>query len=630
MKQVLALVGLFWLCCLQLKAQISSADTIKHLPDFTARGHRFESFNTGAKMVQTDSLVKLISVNDNIAQLLSYNSQVFIRAYGHNQIATSSFRGAGAQHTAVLWNGINLQNSLLGQTDLSLLPAGFMDDIGVYYGGNSALYGAGAIGGAIMLNNSSAFNKNGANYQIGRGSFGMIQHRLALTYGTNKSYIKARFYHQSAQNNIEYHNYTLAEKPLQKLVHAEQRSNGLMLETGYKINTKQEINLRYWYGYTDRDIPPTIGMAVNNSYQIDEANRLGIEWKRTSTKSRWIGRAAFVNEYLNYNDPTTYNSGISKSKTFISELENTTQINPNTALNFGVNYTGNFVQSSGYTKNVSRNSIAAFVSLNNNWSKKFKTTVNLRQDFIDTEFKPFTAGAGADYKFSKYISLLAQFNKSFRMPTLNDLYWVTGNLNLLPEQGYSQDLGLSAKGTTEHAYFSIQLNGFNRQINNWILWQPYGGSWTPQNLLQVWSRGIEWNTRYTYCYKKFMWSARGDLNYILSTNQKANLQNDVTVGKQLIYIPRLTYQTWLTFTYSNAYLAFNQTYTGYRFTSSDNSSFVDDYLLVNMFMGKTFKLKKGQVDIKFHINNIFNQEYQVLPSRPMPMRNFLFSLGVSF
>jgi len=157
MKKVLAIVGLFWLSCLQLNAQTVPADTIKHLPDFTARGQRFESFNTGAKIVQTDSLVKLMAIHDNVAQLLSYNSQVFVRAYGPNQMATTSFRGAGAQHTAVLWNGINLQNSLLGQTDFSLLPAGFMNDIGVYYGGNSALYGAGAIGGAVLLSNASAF-----------------------------------------------------------------------------------------------------------------------------------------------------------------------------------------------------------------------------------------------------------------------------------------------------------------------------------------------------------------------------------------------------------------------------------------------------------------------------------------
>lgn len=629
MKKVLAIVGLFWLSCTQLNAQIMPADTIKHLPDFTARGQRFESFNTGAKTAQTDSLVKLMSIHDNVAQLLSYNSQVFVRAYGPNQIATTSFRGAGAQHTAVLWNGINLQNSLLGQTDFSLLPAGFMDDIGVYYGGNSALYGAGAIGGAVLLNNASAFQKKSASYQIGVGSFGLMQHRLALTYGTKNAYIKVRAYHQTAQNNIEFHNVTLAEKPLQKLAHAQQKSNGLMLESGYKINTKHEINLRYWYGFTDRNIPPTMGMAVNNSYQIDEANRLGLEWKRIASKSKWIGRAAFINEYLNYNDPTTYNSGISKSKTLVAELENTTHINANTAINFGLNYTGNFAQSSGYNKNVSRNSLAAFVSLNKHWGKRFKTTVNLRQDLVDAELKPFTAGAGADYKFNQYLSLTGQLNKSFRMPTLNDLYWVTGNPNLLPEKGFAQELGLIAKHTTEHAYFNTQISGFNRQINNWILWQPYGGTWTPQNLIQVWSRGIEWNTRYTYCYKKFMWSVRADASYILSTNQKANVQNDATVGKQLIYIPRLTYQTWLTFTYSNAYLAFNQTYTGYRFTSSDNSTFIDDYALLNMFMGKTFKLKNWQVDAKFHINNIFNQEYQVLPSRPMPMRNLLFSLGVT-
>jgi iron complex outermembrane receptor protein len=126
-----------------------------------------------------------------------------------------------------------------------------------------------------------------------------------------------------------------------------------------------------------------------------------------------------------------------------------------------------------------------------------------------------------------------------------------------------------------------------------------------------------------------MLSLRGDISYLLSTNQKTNVLNDVTVGKQLIYIPRLTYQSWFSVSYNNAYLSINQTYTGYRFTSSDNTSFINDYLLLNVFMGKSFQFKKVKVDAKIHINNILNHEYQVLPSRPMPMRNFLFSLGVT-
>ena len=629
MKSILAILSIIWVSCFQLNAQILPTDSIKELPEFTTTTQRFETFNVGAKIVQTDSLLKLISVHDNIAQLLSYNSQVFVRAYGPNQIATTSFRGAGAQHTAVLWNGINLQNSLLGQTDFSLIPAGFMDDIGVYYGGNSALYGAGAVGGAIILNNNTAYNIKSSNYQIGAGSFGLMQHRIAVTYGTKKFFVKVKAYHQQAQNDIEFTNYTLQDKPLQRLAHAQQKSNGLMLETGFKINLKQELAIRYWYGFTDRNLPPTIGMAVNNAFQIDESNRIGLEWKNTKTKSRWIGRAAYVNEYLNYNDPSTYNTGLSKSNTLVTEVENTLQLTKNSKLNSGFNYTGNFAQSTGYNNSVSRNSLAAFVSYQALWFNKINTSANIRQDVVDGDIKPFTAGLGLMVDLNKYFSVNAVVNKSFRMPSLNDLYWVTGNINLLPENGYSQEVGVKAKYSTQHAFIFGQVNVFNRDITNWILWQPNGGSWTPQNLLQVWSRGLDWSAKYTYSHNKILVTIKNDVSYVLSTNQKSNVINDATVGKQLIYVPRLTYQNWLTFTYKNLYAAINQTYTGYRFTSTDNSSFIDDYNLLNVFVGKGFKYKKIKFDAKFHVNNILNNEYQVLPSRAMPMRNYLISLAIT-
>ena len=44
----------------------------------------------------------------SIADVLSKNSALFIKTYAPGSLATTSMRGMGAQHTAVLWNGINL------------------------------------------------------------------------------------------------------------------------------------------------------------------------------------------------------------------------------------------------------------------------------------------------------------------------------------------------------------------------------------------------------------------------------------------------------------------------------------------------------------------------------------------
>lgn len=622
---------MFVLVCsvLLLNGQMLLRDTTLQLPQFYFKSNRFEGFSSGVKQVKTDSLIKLFTAQNSLSQLLALNSQIFIKSYGVGQLATTSFRGAAAHHTAILWNGINLQSSMHGQTDFNLIPVGIVDDIDVFYGGNAALYGGGAIGGAVGLNNSAGFNKQELKYQITLGSFGQQQHWVMLTKGNAKSYVKAKFYQSKAQNNISFYNESLQGKPLQKLEHAEQYAYGTLLEAGFKPSIKQEVNVRYWYGYSNRNLPPTIGAAVSNSFQLDAAHRIGAEWKFSGVKSTWIARGAWLNEYINYQDPTTFITGKSTSNALVFELENSVDLKY-FKLNLGLNNTLNTAKSSGYLQKAIRNGIAAFASFKYIKSKKIQASLNVRQELIDDYFTPFTISLGAEYALPHKMLLVAHVNKSYRLPTLNDLYWVTGNKNLEPENGFGQELGIKKQIVLKALSVQLHLNGFNRNILNWIIWQPLAGTWTPQNLKEVWSRGTEFSFKISHYTPKTSVVLKSDWSYVLSTNQKANVLNDATVGKQLIYTPRLTHQHVLLFTYKKIGVGINYTYTGYRFITSDNTNFLSDYGLANAFGSYGFKYKKVATYIKIQANNLLNKSYQVLPARPMPLQNWQISLGVTF
>ncbi len=66
-----------------------------------------------------------------------------------------SMRGTSPQHTAVLWNGINITSFSLGQADFSILPAAAFDNVSVHEGAGSARFGSGAFGGTVLLNSRS-------------------------------------------------------------------------------------------------------------------------------------------------------------------------------------------------------------------------------------------------------------------------------------------------------------------------------------------------------------------------------------------------------------------------------------------------------------------------------------------
>ena len=69
----------------------------------------------------------VLQLNDSIihqnqpalTSLLNYNSVIYFKENGYGMVSSASFRGTTAQQTAVLWNGININSQLLGQTDFN-------------------------------------------------------------------------------------------------------------------------------------------------------------------------------------------------------------------------------------------------------------------------------------------------------------------------------------------------------------------------------------------------------------------------------------------------------------------------------------------------------------------------------
>src|SRR5664279_3797837 len=105
--------------------------------------------------------------------MLTGASLIFMKSYGVGGVATPSFRGTGASQTLIEWNGIKINNPMLGQSDLSLIPVGLIDNVQIYYGGASMVLNNGGIGGAINLENKPVWKKEIASaLNAGMGSFG--------------------------------------------------------------------------------------------------------------------------------------------------------------------------------------------------------------------------------------------------------------------------------------------------------------------------------------------------------------------------------------------------------------------------------------------------------------------------
>ena len=129
----------------------------------------------GKKTEAVDSLYREQFMATHLGELLGTASGMFVKSYGPGLSVTTAMRGGNASQTAVLWNGLSIQNPMLAQSDLSNLPVLFFEQAEVEYGGSSAMWGSGAIGGSVRIGSLPPVNKGlRIKLMCSAGSFGRM------------------------------------------------------------------------------------------------------------------------------------------------------------------------------------------------------------------------------------------------------------------------------------------------------------------------------------------------------------------------------------------------------------------------------------------------------------------------
>ena len=106
-------------------AQIADTIELRNV-NITAKN----SYGTAAvKAQKIDSLALIQYQSGSLGELLQSASPIFVKQYGSNGVQTVTFRGMAGAHTGVFLNGLNINPSSLGLTDLSVYVVSLRDKI---------------------------------------------------------------------------------------------------------------------------------------------------------------------------------------------------------------------------------------------------------------------------------------------------------------------------------------------------------------------------------------------------------------------------------------------------------------------------------------------------------------------
>ena len=127
-----------------------SESGIRQLEEFTVTAQR-PLKEIGIQKTEFDSLALKENIALSMADILAYNSSVFVKNYGRATLSTVAFRGTSPSHTQVTWNGIRINSPMLGMTDFSSIPAYFVDKASLLHGSSSVNETGGGLGGLVRL-----------------------------------------------------------------------------------------------------------------------------------------------------------------------------------------------------------------------------------------------------------------------------------------------------------------------------------------------------------------------------------------------------------------------------------------------------------------------------------------------
>ena len=586
---------------LQLKEVVITADT--QLKNFS---------NTQSILKLTDSIIDRNP--SSLTSLLNYNTVIYFKENGLGMVSSPSFRGTTAQQTAVVWNGININSQLLGQTDFNVLNTRDFNSISVRAGGGSVIYGSSAIGGSIHLNNELAYNNSFTNeLRLNYGSFNTIGAHYMAKVASDKFSLMVSVTRNDSDNDYDYVDSD------NKNLNGQYYNTSLNAVAGYRINTKNTLTLYSYLFDGERHFSLIFPSEMKTKYR-DTNTRNMLEW--TGNYGRFTSKlkAAYLEENYKYYgniESDSYTHG--KTESLIGKYDLLFQINTKMKLNAVADYT----QTKGIGSDIGNETRyigSGSLLFSHNITDRFMYEAGARKEATNNYDSPFLYSLGTRYKVADFYTVKLNGSKNFRIPTFNDLYWYgSGNTDLKPETSWQAELGndFTIKD------FTLTVTGYYIKIRDMLRWLPAGSVWKPENTNKVRTYGLETIVGYNRQFGIHKVAFNGTYAYTKS--------EDETTGNQLIYVPYHKATASLSYEIKKLMAYYQFLYNGEVYTRTDNNSKynMDSYTIGNVGAEYNFG-RKNTYRLGMQVLNVWNKNYQTVDGRYMPGRNYNMYLTFKF
>lgn len=649
--------------CIVINKVLAQSDTTKKLKEVKVKA-------SNAPPVQTLTPTQQITNKDftrysafNVADAIRNFSGVNIKDYGGiGGLKTVSVRSLGANHTAILFDGVQLNDAQNGQIDLSKFNLNNVQEIILYNCQPEDLLQPArsfASASVISIKTLQPVLSAAKPYQLQAGvkggSFGLFNPYLQWQQRINKRW-----------SLIANGNYIKANGRYKYKVNGD-GSDTLAVRRNSDVKTFQTDAALYWtksdsnkfnlhinYYNSKRGLPgavifynPYSGERLENNDVFIQAGYRYI-WKNSLS--------LLINTKLSQLKTRYYNPGFLNQQGFIDEHYKQREIYQSAALAYHINpaWEVSYAADVSYTDvdadiyqyaYPSRLTLLNVLASNYTWGR-WQFQGSLLQTNIHESVENGTALQNKSVLSPTLRATVKPFDNSnlkirafyknvFRAPTLDELYYYAFVQRVIkPEFVYQYDLGISYSKNLNSVfdYITLTADGYYNKVKDKILAIPNQNPavFSFSNIGKVDITGLDIGL-------KTQTKQHNGLSALLSANYTYQEALDVTNPEASTYLSQIPYTPKHTLAlnagvnYRRLGVYINHILSSHRYYTVNNTpefnvpgySVSDASAVYKFISGKTPLLFSAEV------NNLFNKNYSIIRSFPMPGRSVRLSIQIT-
>lgn len=596
----------------------------------------------------------------SLAEVLEQTPGVEIQSTGGvGSSKKISIRGSGTNQVLVLLDGIPLNNQLGGDADLSKIPTSIIERIEVYQGGSSSKFGSGAIGGSVNIITKQNF-KNEYKLKLLRGSYGLLNVEPSIS-GNIKNFSYFLSYNLMQSNGDYPYNFidTKGNEAEANRINADIKSQNIFTRFNYKFeNYLFSINAQKFN--SNRGLPGKTNALTAYAHSNSNSSIFGSNIKATfdnividingsySHSSTELSNLYPDDAPIKY---TRYPQYHYKYESDITVVNTSVYYQLIKWFYISAGYNGKWLKYNDeniYYPNRSSIQNAKDISHGIFLHQEFKFSLpkpfNTLSFFPSIRYDEMRTTNGDLNRFenqwspsaSLYLSLgekdllffKSSISKAFRVPTFSDLFYqdvrIEGKVDLLPETSLNKEIGIGWE-INKWGKLKGEITLYKYTIDNLIIWRL--GSF---EVFRPFNNDAEITGQdYSINYQLPKQNLSLQLSYTHLQPLDKNHQ-ETTHNKIIPYRPQHSFKSSLQYGYKAFTAILNYRIVGKRFVTFANTVELPHYNVMDLTMLQNITVTSIEATLKFTINNITNQFYEIIRNYPIPGREFRLGLTLSY